>query len=73
MILTGGLGFGGGLAARGYGAWIGAIIPDVVIPERPGGAVGGKIRNARISRLIERDDEEIMELFTMLFAGGAIQ
>lgn len=29
MILTGGLGFGGGLAARGYGAWIGAIaIPD---------------------------------------------
>lgn len=72
MILTGGLGFGGGLAARGYGAWIGAVIPAAVVPERPGGAVGGKIRNARIRR-IERDDEEIMELFTMLFAGGAIK
>lgn len=33
MILTGGLGYGGGIAARGFGAWIGGVVvPPVVLP-----------------------------------------
>lgn len=72
MILTRGLGVGGGLPAAGYGAWIGGGGSVAQQPERKAGSVGGKVRNRRVRR-IEDDDVEMLELFNMIFAGGIIK
>lgn len=60
MILTGGLGFGGGLAARGYGAIVGGVAPPEALPVPPLG-IGRrdmrKKRRAEIERQTRRRRE----------------
>jgi hypothetical protein len=60
MILTGGLGYGGGLVARGYGAIVGGVAPPEVIPA-PSVGIGRrdmrKKRRAEIERQTRRRRE----------------
>lgn len=53
MILTRGLGYGGGIVARGFGAWIGGVVPPLVLPVptaygSPSHDTGGRRRRLRL-------------------------
>jgi hypothetical protein len=65
MILTRGLGYGGGIAARGFGAWIGGVVPPAVLPVPTAASGGGGFPAAR--QVARRDrrvrDEELIILF----------